>query len=82
MESGGLGFAIGRAMQRHQTRFAGLSPEWVVENHFAFGAKRAAIDEKANCNAELDSFAGTVCAIAIDRLLRFLGRDGDGQQAD
>lgn len=69
-------------MQRHQTRFAGLSPEWVVESHFAFGAKGAAIDEKANCNAKFDSFAGTVRAIAIDRLLRLLSRDGDWQQAD
>lgn len=68
-------------MQRHQTRLAGLPPEGIVEGHFAFGAKRAAIDEKANRDAEFDSLAGTVCAIAINRLLLLLGRGGDRQQA-
>ena len=69
-------------MQRHYARFPGLSPERVVESHFASRAKRAAIDEKANRNAQFDSFAGAVCAIAIDRLLRLLRRRGDRQQAN
>ena len=69
-------------MQRHQTRVASVSPERVVENHFASGAKRTAIDEKANRNSKFDSFAGTVCAIAINSLLWLLCRRGDGQQAN
>ena len=69
-------------MQRHQTRFASLSPERVVESHFASGAKRTAIDEKAHSNAKFDSFAGAVCAIAIDRLLRLLRCSCDRQQAN
>ena len=69
-------------MQRHQTRFAGLSPERVVESHFASGAKRAAIDEKAHRIAKFDSLAGTVRAIAIDCLLRLLCRRCDRQQAN
>ena len=82
MDSGGCNFTAGLTMQRHQTRFTGVSPERVVENHFASGAKRTAIDEKANRNSKFDSFAGTVCAIAINSFLRLLRRRGDGQQAN
>ena len=69
-------------MKRHYAGFPSLSPERVVESHFASSSKRAAVDEKANGNAQLDSFAGAVCAIAIDCLLRLLRRSGDRQQAN
>ena len=69
-------------MQRHYAGFPGLSPERVVESHFASGTKRAAVDEKANGNAQFDPFAGAICAIAIDRLRRLLRRSGDRQQAN
>ena len=82
MDSGGCNFTAGLTMQRHQTRFTGVSPERVVENHFASGAKRTAIDEKANRNSKFDSFAGTVCAIAINSFLRLLCHSGHGQQAN